>query len=366
MGSMPPSARVTRDRRSSAVGRDAHRRIVGRVAGVVISLGALMALVAAAIVRHPSVSPSFYVVAIVALCSGVACCLIPWDELPARALHAIPVIATIEVTLGVHLAGVYADIAANYYIFVVVFVSYAFSARSRIAAHLTFVSAASSLPLLYASPNRAEVVARTLVSVLVLCVIAGIVTMLREGLEERQRELEELAVRDPLTGVGNYRLLYERLEYEIVRHGRSGGSLTVMLLDLDGFKDVNDTLGHLAGDRLLREVAACLSATVRAQDTLARQGGDEFSILAPDTSHELAGQLAARLRVAVRVATGGSLTTSIGWVTYPSGAESPETLLALADADLLRAKGALGDRSASSFRRVTAAVGDPQAGRSLR
>jgi diguanylate cyclase (GGDEF)-like protein len=153
--------------------------------------------------------------------------------------------------------------------------------------------------VLYLNPNAAETVARALVAALVLVVVAGIVTLLREGLQERQRELEELAVRDPLTGIGNYRLLTERLAYEIARHRRSSGLLTVMLLDLDGFKEVNDTFGHLVGDSVLRTVADALSAAVRAQDTLARQGGDEFSILAPDTSYEQAARLATRARDAV-------------------------------------------------------------------
>ena len=81
--------------------------------------------------------------------------------------------------------------------------------------------------------------------VLLLFVIAVIITALREGLESRQRELEELAVHDPLTGVGNYRLLSDRLEYEISRHRCSGKSMTLMLLDLSGFKHANDMYGHL-------------------------------------------------------------------------------------------------------------------------
>ncbi len=115
-----------------------------------------------------------------------------------------------------------------------------------------------------------------------------------------------------------------------------------MLLDLDGFKEINDSLGHLPGDRMLHEVAAALSSTVRAQDTLARQGGDEFSILAPETTGAHAQQLATRAREAVRAATNGALTTSTGWVTYPTDAEEPQTLLALADANLRLAKRELG------------------------
>jgi diguanylate cyclase (GGDEF)-like protein len=345
MGSLPSSLGVTASVSPHADRWAAERRVVGRVAGIVILLGALIALAAARIVSDPSAPSSFYLVSALSLCSGVACLLIRWDKLSGRWLHAIPVLATVEVAAGVRFAGVYGDIAANYYIFVVVFVGYAFSSRQAIAAHLALVLAASSLPVLYLNPNAAETVARALVGGLVLVVVAGIVTLLREGLQQRQRELEELAVLDPLTGIGNYRLLTERLEYEIARHRRSSEFLTVMLLDLDGFKEVNDTFGHLVGDSVLCTVADALSAAVRSQDTLARQGGDEFSILAPDTSYEQAARLATRARDAVGAATSGSLTVSVGWVTYPTHAQDPSTLLALADAALRRAKRELpGDR----------------------
>ena len=140
-------------------------------------------------------------------------------------LHVLPVIAALEVAWGVRVVGVYGDIAANYYELVVVFSAYAFSARGAIVAHVAFAAAASILPLFYLRSRGGEVAARALVGVVMLVVVAGIVTLLRERLEARQRELEELAVRDPLTGVGNYRLLTDRLEYEIARHRRSGGSI---------------------------------------------------------------------------------------------------------------------------------------------
>jgi diguanylate cyclase (GGDEF)-like protein len=306
-----------------------------------MSLGALTALAAASLVSHPGAPLSFYILNVVSLLTGIACVLMPWGGISAGWLHVVPVVAIVEVTLGVRLAGPYGDIAADYFIFIVVFIGYAFATRRAVMAHVALATAASSLPLLYEAPTGTEP-ARTLIRILVLVIIAGIVTLLREGLQRRQRELEALAMRDPLTGVGNYRLLTERLEYEVVRHRRTGSSLTVMLLDLDGFKEINDTLGHLTGDRVLHEVAAALACTVRAQDTLARQGGDEFSILAPETGHDQAAQLALRVRAAVYEATRGVLTTSIGWVTYPVGAEDPEALLSLADAELRHAKRQLG------------------------
>jgi diguanylate cyclase (GGDEF)-like protein len=128
------------------------------------------------------------------------------------------------------------------------------------------------------------------------------------------------------------------MDYEISRHRRSGKSMTVMLLDLDGFKHVNDTYGHLIGDRVLRAVADALSAAMRAQDTLARQGGDEFSILAPGTTTEQARVLATRAQQAVATATNGRVTTTVGWATYPTPTADPSRLLAVADEQLRRAK----------------------------
>jgi diguanylate cyclase (GGDEF)-like protein len=109
-----------------------------------------------------------------------------------------------------------------------------------------------------------------------------------------------------------------------------------MLLDLNGFKQVNDTFGHLEGDRLLREVGKVLSATVRDEDSVARQGGDEFSVLAPETTWGEVVALAARIRDALAdvVANDRVISTSIGWAIYPENGETIEQLLAHADAEL--------------------------------
>src|SRR3712207_2828921 len=91
--------------------------------------------------------------------------------------------------------------------------------------------------------------------------------------------ISRLAFSDVLTGLANRALFTDRLELALRRTARSGGEVAVVFLDLDGFKTVNDSLGHAAGDRLLREVAALLQSAVRSEDTLARLGGDEFAIL---------------------------------------------------------------------------------------
>ena len=95
------------------------------------------------------------------------------------------------------------------------------------------------------------------------------------------RQLAAQAMYDPLTGLANRALLHDRIEHEIERSGRTGASFGVALMDLDRFKEVNDTLGHNVGDELLREVGQRLKNTVRAEDTVARLGGDEYVLVIP-------------------------------------------------------------------------------------
>ncbi len=161
--------------------------------------------------------------------------------------------------------------------------------------------------------------------------------------ERRMRALEErlrrLAVVDPLTGVGNPRLLAERLTYELARHRRHERRLAVCVLDLDGFKSVNDRFGHPTGDEVLRDVARALVRATREQDTVVRQGGDEFCVVAPETGDAEAAVLAARLERAVAGAVGGlAVGSSVGWAVFPDDATDADALVERADAAQGRAK----------------------------
>src|SRR3712207_431096 len=141
---------------------------------------------------------------------------------------------------------------------------------------------------------------------LLLAVPVGVAAgMFRLRLDAREQGLKVLSQLDALTGLGNRRLLQERLSYEIVRHTRHRRRFSLLALDLDGFKSVNDRFGHLAGDEILREIARALERTVRDQDTVVRLGGDEFCVLAPESGWEDAERLAERLRFAVEHAVQG-------------------------------------------------------------
>lgn len=155
--------------------------------------------------------------------------------------------------------------------------------------------------------------------------------------------LRELAMIDSLTGVLNRRAFLDHADGEWVRHRRHKHALSCAMIDVDGFKRINDSYGHAAGDALLQHIGALLRATLRASDLPARLGGDEFVALMPETANEGAITLGERLlsRLASRplavLDQNISATLSIG-VASADGAQSLEELLARADAALYRAK----------------------------
>jgi diguanylate cyclase (GGDEF)-like protein len=154
--------------------------------------------------------------------------------------------------------------------------------------------------------------------------------------EEELARFAQAALTDSLTGLGNLRAFHEDLERELARRARSGSYFSIVMLDLDGLKEVNDTLGHQAGDARLRALGECLLGTTRATDSAYRTGGDEFFVVLPDERAWGAFTFAQRLqREALRHQTGASFACGIAETT---GIESAETLLRQADVALYEAK----------------------------
>jgi len=164
------------------------------------------------------------------------------------------------------------------------------------------------------------------------------------ALRERQEHLNFAATHDSLTGLPNRALLQQRAEHAIAVSRRSGRLLALLFIDLDRFKTVNDSLGHAAGDELLREVANRLSGCLREVDMIARHGGDEFVVLLEDIERqEEVEQVVARMRevLAEPLAIEGhevNVTSSIGVALYPRDGEAAPALLRKADLAMYRAK----------------------------
>ena len=170
------------------------------------------------------------------------------------------------------------------------------------------------------------------------------VRLLHEAARDHGKMLESLALNDPLTGLANRRLLDDRMSMALVRARRNRSAMAVMYLDLDGFKEINDTLGHGAGDMLLKMVAARLVATVREEDTVARLGGDEFIIALWHVNDiDDAAAVAGKVIAAVSQTYGIEghtvrMTTSAGISLYPVHGEVADTLMKSADLALYEAK----------------------------
>jgi len=172
-------------------------------------------------------------------------------------------------------------------------------------------------------------------------------------------QARRLADRDPLTGFYNHRYLHERLGEEVVRAQRTRHPLSVVMLDLDDFKLVNDTFGHLFGDRVLVHVADRIRAALRASDVPARYGGDEFAVILPETDAEAGRRVVERITAALcdspyrvdgRLPV--SVSASIGLATHPADGRTATDLIAAADRGLYAAKADEGESVAATPRRA--------------
>jgi diguanylate cyclase (GGDEF)-like protein len=161
-----------------------------------------------------------------------------------------------------------------------------------------------------------------------------------EMLRRQNAELERLSLTDALTGLANHRLLMQRLEEETHRYHRHGRPFSVLMIDVDNFKAFNDRFGHPAGDEVLRQVATFLRAVTRQTDCVARNGGDEFCVLLPETASTDVSRLADRIRERIRMARfpGDGITLSIGAAALPTDGLTADSVLAAADDALYEAK----------------------------
>ena len=163
-------------------------------------------------------------------------------------------------------------------------------------------------------------------------------------LAQKAAEVRHVAYHDELTGLPNRSLLLDRFNQAVAQGARQGKDVALLFVDLDGFKRVNDRLGHAMGDKLLQQVGRRLSACIRACDTACRYGGDEFVIMLPEVGgHDGAARVAEKIRsrLAAPYAVEGStiaVPASIGTAVYPVDGHDYGDLIKLSDIDMYRAK----------------------------
>ena len=257
--------------------------------------------------------------------------------------HVVVALLSLLVILALAVGDMLTGVEASFtllYLAPIAFATWFTGLRVGIALSLTasVVSTFTDLWLRQGTPSHGAVQAWNL---MVQLGVYLALTLLLTGFRTRLEGEQLLARTDPLTQVSNRRAFIEAAELELERARRSARPLTLAYLDCDGFKRINDQLGHAAGDALLVAVARTLRGSTRAVDAVARLGGDEFGLLLPETDGPTASALLARLRAGLLAAMeqqGWPVTFSTGAVTYLDPAASVDQMMARADELMYEAK----------------------------
>jgi diguanylate cyclase (GGDEF)-like protein len=307
-----------------------------RLAGLLFITGAL-STIPGTFLLDSDFEPWMYGLTAFAVLLGVGCLLLPWWRIPDRILLAVPIVATILIAIAVEITH---DVFSYLYFFVALFVALVFPEPRRMAPFLAFVVLALLAPLLYSDEPTDEILLWAIAAGPGVVLTAVVVGRLTSGLEQSREAYRQLSTEDGMTGVGNYRSLIERLRHETARHQRRNREFAVLTLDLDNFKTVNETQGHLVGDLVLAIIGSMLDLKVRTEDAVFRQGGDEFSVIAPETDRYQAEYLARRIEDAVRRVSSGNvqISASVGVAVFPHDGIEAGELLDSADAALLLRK----------------------------
>jgi diguanylate cyclase (GGDEF)-like protein len=284
------------------------------------------------------------------------------DQLKPSTLYAAATLGTLLISANLLLADADSLSGELLYAWLALYAAYFFPIRQAI--FQIGLMGALYLVVLFDTVPAGDVASNWIVLVGVIVPIAVLLRVVRGGVTHLVRSLAEAARTDPLTQLKNRLALDQEIEEQLERTRRSASQLSVVIGDLDHFKFVNDQLGHRAGDRALVRVARILASHGRAADTVARTGGEEFTLLMHGSSEHAAFLAAERIRSAIETEFASDpvpITFSLGVATFPDHGQTADTVIEAADQALYAAK-ALGRNRSIIFNREIAAIFAPDAG----
>ncbi len=328
------------------------RSLMARCLAYLFGAGAGLALVALALpdtsqtaATEIFIPQAGYALAAVAV---MAILLVNFDRLPLWTFQLTLTAGTALISFVIYVTGDPTSAYTMFYVWIALYAFYFFSLPHAFF-QVGFVALAYGA-VLHFKEGVAVPTARWLITVGTVLAAGILVAMLKRRVEMLVERLSESAKTDPLTGLLNRRGFEEYFEYELERARRGSGRLTLVLLDLDYFKAVNDRFGHAAGDEVLERLGVVLMAIKRQIDTAARIGGEEFALLLPESDANGAFVVCERIRKRVSesfaeaaipgVAEPGGLpvTVSLGVASFPAGGTTQPDLLSSADRALYDAK----------------------------
>lgn len=331
-------------------GGRAPRELAVKVVGLLAAVGGALALVTSAL-PPPAEGSETAIRAIGVLSLAIGLLLLarrpPLGELP---LAVVGLLGTALITITTREGGAEGGTDANEILYLWI-VLYSFYFLSLPTALLEVAAIGVAFAWLLSSRTTADqAVTEWLVTITTLLVTGLIVARIRTRLYLHVASLRERASHDGLTGLLNRGALEERTAAESAQADRDGSPLSLLAIDVDDLKGINDALGHMRGDAVLRQVASALTNATRRHDAVARIGGDEFAVLLPGAGEAAARAVAEGLRREVARALGeevDGVTISVGAATAREPIPGFEALLADADAAMYSGKRAGGDRVSS-------------------
>jgi len=331
--------RLTRDTSNAGIRPATDRAQMARVGAYLYLVGAGCALLTI-LLPGADLRSELGTAVVVGVAAVIVVVLImgPFDRNPLWAFVLYDVAAIVLITLGIYFDGRGASPFALFYVLATAYGFYYFSWRVGAALMAFLAVAYGVVQAVLASPDALQ---RWLFTVVTLVMIGAMIGFIRRRMQDLWKRLLAAAHTDALTGIPNRGAFEDVFQSELERTRRTERVLSLLVGDLDHFKQVNDNHGHAQGDEVLRAAASALRENKRQSDTLARIGGEEFALLMPETRADEALVGAERLRVAVRerlMRTDTPTTISFGIASFPTDGGSPDGLMTAADRALYIAK----------------------------